>query len=293
MSKRHGGQAGLAVALALLIGLGVSACSDEAPQEPSPVPSSSATETPAPVPSPGEGVSLPPAGAAFDYQLGGAYEPPPGVEVVVRDSTADPAPEAYSICYVNGFQTQPGDHWPEELLVHEDSGEPLVDPNWPDEHLLDISTPANREDIAHRQADTIARCAQAGYQAVEFDNLDSYTRSEGRLELDDAVAHAKLLVEKAHEEGLAAAQKNTAELATRGREEIGFDFAVTEECDRWEECEDFAAVYGAHVLNIEYTDDLRGEPAEICARESTPESTIIRDRELVPDGEQEHAYRSC
>src|SRR3546814_6194319 len=57
---------------------------------------------------------LPPDGAAFDYQLGGAYPPPDGVEIVVRDRTAGPLEDAYSICYVNGFQTQPGeqDLWP-------------------------------------------------------------------------------------------------------------------------------------------------------------------------------------
>ncbi len=288
MSNRHGGQARLA-AVAVLIVLGASACSDEAPEEPPP-----ATEgTPTRVPSAPEGVALPPAGAAFDYQLGGAYDPPPGVEVVVRDSTADPAPGAYSVCYVNGFQTQPEVDWPDELVLHDESGAPLVDPNWPDEHLLDISTAAKREAAADRQAEAVARCAEAGYQAVEFDNLDSYTRSDGQLELTDAVEFASLLVDTAHEEGLAAAQKNTAELGPRGREEIGYDFAVTEECDRWDECKDFAEVYGEHVLNIEYTDDLRGSPDDVCARDSVPPSTIVRDRDLVPEGEPEHAYRSC
>lgn len=37
--------------------------------------------------------------------------------VVVRDSTDMPEPGLYSICYVNGFQTQPGAEWPVELLV--------------------------------------------------------------------------------------------------------------------------------------------------------------------------------
>ena len=238
-------------------------------------------------------MALPPAGAGFDYQLGGAYDPPPGAAVVVRDSTAPPAEGAYSVCYVNGFQTQPGADWPEDLLVREDSGEPLVDPNWPDEYLLDISTAENREAIADRQAETIEQCAEAGYQAVEFDNLDSYSRSEGRLDLDDAVPHAALLVDKAHEQGLAAAQKNTAELGTRGRDEIGYDFAVTEECDRWEECEDFTEIYGEHVLDIEYTDDLRGSAEEVCGRDSTPDSTIVRDRDLVPEDESGYTYLRC
>jgi hypothetical protein len=32
----------------------------------------------------------PPPGAGFDYQLGGDYAPPDGVEVVSRDHTDDP-----------------------------------------------------------------------------------------------------------------------------------------------------------------------------------------------------------
>ena len=72
--------------------------------------------------------SLPTSGAV-DYQLGGAYEPADGVTVVVRDRTDEPLEGAYSICYVNGFQTQPGElsDWPSGLLLEKD-GEPLIDP---------------------------------------------------------------------------------------------------------------------------------------------------------------------
>lgn len=57
--------------------------------------------------SPGEPeVMLPPAGAAFDYQIGGDYPLPTGTEVVSRDWFEGSAvPTAYSICYVNAFQT--------------------------------------------------------------------------------------------------------------------------------------------------------------------------------------------
>ncbi|MCL4288166.1 MAG: hypothetical protein KJ006_11045, partial [Thermoleophilia bacterium] len=51
----------------------------------------------------------PPANAGFDYQIGGDYPLPAGVSVVSRDwFSGSPAPDpAYSICYVNAFQTQP------------------------------------------------------------------------------------------------------------------------------------------------------------------------------------------
>jgi hypothetical protein len=243
-----------------------------------------------------DGVVLPPAGARFDYQLGGASPVPDGATVVARDSTDEPAAGAYGICYVNGFQTQPGVEWPDELLVQDADGEPLVDPGWPDEHLFDLSTETTRRAVAERQAATIDGCAASGQQAVEFDNLDSWTRSDGAFDEDDAVAFASLLVARAHAAGLATAQKNTAELGTRGRDEVGYDFAVTEECDRYDECDAFTDVYGALVFDVEYTDDLRGTVEQVCARvtELDPApSTIVRDRDLVPADDPAHAYTAC
>ena len=143
------------------------------------------------------------------------------------------------------------------------------------------------------QGQTIRRCKTAGFRAVEFDNLDSYTRSKGALSEADAIAFAKLLVSAAHDEGLAAAQKNTDQLGARGRTEIGFDFAIAEECDRFDECGDYTKVYGAHVLDVEYPDDLRGTFAEVCGRKGTPALTILRDRDLVPRGADRYVYRSC
>jgi len=240
-----------------------------------------------------EGPAPFPAGAGFDYQLGASYDPPAGTTVVVRDSTAEPAAGAYGVCYVNGFQTQPGVEWPEELLVHDSSGGLLVDPGWPDEHLFDLARADTRQAVAARMADTIDDCAADGYDAVEFDNLDSYGRSEGAFDLDDAVAYATLLVGHAHEAGLAAAQKNTAELEARGRDEIGFDFAVVEECDFYRECADFTDVYGDRVLAVEYDDELRDTFAEACARPETPSSTILRDRDLVGPDDEGYVFDRC
>ncbi|WP_423920727.1 endo alpha-1,4 polygalactosaminidase [Frigoribacterium sp. 2-23] len=251
-----------------------------------------APETPAPAQT-SPGAALWPAGAGFDYQLGGASPVPEGVTVVARDSTDEPAKAGFDICYVNGFQTQPGVEWPDGWLLHRSDGELLVDPGWPDEHLFDTANPSTRQAVAERLGTTIDGCAAAGYDAVEFDNLDSYSRSDGALSLDDAVAFARLLVARAHAAGLVAGQKNTGELEVRGRDEIGYDFAVTEECDRFDECPGFTEVYGSNVLDIEYTDDLRGSFADVCAREGTPASTILRDRDLAPAGRDGHVYERC
>ena len=238
------------------------------------------------------GFAVFPAGAIPDYQLGDPYDPPPGVSVVTRDSTQPVAPGVYSICYINGFQTQPGVTWPNDLLIHK-GNRLLVDPNWPDEHIIDISTSATRAAAASRQFASIDACAAAGYAAVEFDNLDSYTRSADQLSLDDAVAFATLLVQRAHKAGLAAGQKNTSELGKRGRDRIGFDFVVAEECDQFSECSSYTDVYGARVIDIEYTDALRRPFAEVCSDAATPRSTILRDRELTSPGSADYSYQHC
>lgn len=235
-----------------------------------------------------------PPGALADYQLGGGYAPPAGVTVVVRDSTDEPAPGLFSICYVNGFQTQPGVNWPADLLVRGPDGKPFADPDWPDEYLLDISTAAKRKDNLERLMPMIRACADKGFDAVEFDNLDSYTRSGGSLALADAVAFATLLVQAAAELGLPAGQKNTAELGRRGRDQVGFSFAVAEGCHRWDECATYTRVYGAdQVLGIEYDGDLRGSFAEACDDPDRPASLILRDRDLAPKGAAGHVFQAC
>ncbi|WP_336659251.1 endo alpha-1,4 polygalactosaminidase [Leucobacter sp. USHLN153] len=235
-----------------------------------------------------------PAGAIPDYQLGGAYEPEADVGVVVRDRTAEPAPGVYSICYVNAFQTQPGglDAWPEQLLLQLD-GATLFDPDWPDEALLDTSSTEKREAIAAVVVPWIDGCAEAGFDAVEFDNLDSYTRSHGALSLEDNVALSELLVDGAHAAGLAAGQKNAAEdTVTLGRG-AGFDFAIAEECAAYEECESYTAVYGEAVIDIEYSDQLPKPFTEMCSDENTPASVVLRDRDLLTPSDEGYVRQSC
>lgn len=228
-----------------------------------------------------------------DYQLGGAYPPPAGVTVVVRDSTGDPVPGLYNICYLNGFQSQPDSKWPTDLVVRKADGSALVDAEWPDEFLLDISSPSQRKANLELLLPLIAGCAKKGFKAVEFDNLDSYTRSEGLITQENAIAFATRLVNAAKENGLAAAQKNLSELGTLGRDKIGFSFVVAEECHRWDECKAYTDVYGSQVIDIEYSDDLRGTFADVCHDKNTPRATILRDRKLLPAGRVNYVYKRC
>ncbi|HEV7951034.1 MAG TPA: endo alpha-1,4 polygalactosaminidase [Glaciihabitans sp.] len=244
------------------------------------------------------GAKLPPANGVFDYQLGGAYKPAANVSIVVRDRTDSPAAGKYNICYVNGFQTQPGESasfakkYP-NLLVKGSNGKPIVDPDWPDEYLFDISTAAKRTQLSKIVGAWIDGCAKSGFRAVEADNLDSYTRSKGHLTQAHAIAFAKLLVARADKAGLAIGQKNGADFTKIGKNKIGFDFAVTEECQVYKECKAYTDVYGTQVYEVEYTDNgSKAYPAACKARGKTV-SVIYRDRDLVPRGTSGYVYKFC
>ncbi|WP_225829770.1 endo alpha-1,4 polygalactosaminidase [Streptomyces sp. NK08204] len=199
-------------------------------------------------------VRLPPRHAGFDYQIGGSYPPPPGVRIVSRDRSDSPAPGLYNICYVNAFQAQPAERgsWPADLLLRDAHGGVVIDEDW-NEPLLDIRTADKRRRVAERVNGWIDGCAAKGFDAVEPDNYDSYSRSRHLLTAADATAFVTLLSRHAHARHLAIAQKNTAELAGQ-RERTGLDFAVTEECGQYDECELYAKAFDDRVVDIEYTD---------------------------------------
>jgi hypothetical protein len=237
-------------------------------------------------------VRLPPVGGRLDYQLGGAYAPPAGVTIVSRDRHDEPAAGLYSICYVNGFQAQQSenDFWLDEapdLVLRDERGEPVVDRDW-DEMLLDIGTPEKRTRLIAVVGGYIQGCARDGFDAVEIDNLDSYTRSGNRLRESDAIAFIAGLAQVAHESGLAIAQKNSSELASRKRE-LGTDFVVAEECARYDECDVYMEAYGEHVLMIEYR---RTDFTASCQRYPAY-PIVLRDVNLVPRGGQAYVFDDC
>jgi Glycoside-hydrolase family GH114 len=245
-----------------------------------------------PAPPAGADVRLPPAGARFSYQLGGPYEPPGNVGIVERDRTAAPAAGRYSVCYVNAFQGQPGSlawwqHNHPDLLLR-NANDPVIDQQW-GEPLLDITNPTRLMAVVGPWID---ECARTGYQGVEADNLDSFTRSDGLLDSGKALDYSRLLVQRAHANGLAIGQKNAAELSPDARR-VGFDFAVAEECQFHDECDEYTAVYGDALLEIEYTDQAGDAFARACAARGSRASVVLRDRELAPAGEASHVEQWC
>lgn len=247
----------------------------------------------------------PPANAGFDYQIGGDYPLPAGVSVVSRDwfsGTAAPDP-AYTVCYVNAFQTQadePGtdrpderSNWPRSLVLSK-LGD---DPHWGGEYLIDISTKRKRKRAARWVGQMIRGCAAGGFEAVEFDNLDSWTRFNGTplarkvpFGKRDAVAFATLIAARAHALDLAVGQKNTVELGAKARRRVGFDFVIAEECARYHECGRYLRAYGDHVISVEYH---RPTFERACAEIGDRVSVVLRDRNVSRPGARGYKYAAC
>jgi len=237
-------------------------------------------------------VTLPPSDGKFDYQLGGPYAPPAGVAIVSRDRSATPAAGLYNICYINGFQIQTDEtsFWMTshpDLILQDSQGHPVVDTAW-NEMLIDVSTPAKRTAVAAIVAGWIDACQAAGFDAIEIDNLDSYSRSQGLLVADDNVAAMGLFSAAAHHDGLAIAQKNSTELVPR-RVEMATDFVTAEECNRYSECATYFSSYGDHVLMVEYRQS--DFTAGCTAYPGT--SLVLRDLDLVPAGSSGYVFQLC
>ncbi|KAF7303624.1 Glyco-hydro-114 domain-containing protein [Mycena indigotica] len=165
----------------------------------------------------------------FDYQIGGAFTPVSSVTTVSRDRADSPVKGLYNICYVNTFQSQSGSDkaWWEKnaaSLLLQQNGKPYLDPDW-DEYIFNTSTVANRNALAAIVKPWIDECASKGFNAIEPDNLDTYTRFK-QLSKADNVAFAKILSDYAHSKNLAFGQKNTAELKQADKTAGGFDVSV-------------------------------------------------------------------
>jgi hypothetical protein len=237
-------------------------------------------------------VILPVGNAPFDYQIGGAYPPPAGVTIVSRDRGDAVAPGIYNICYVNGFQIQPGEAatWMAshaDLILKNAQGQAVIDPDW-NEMLVDTSSPSKRDALLKVVGPWIDDCAAKGFNAVEIDNLDSSGRSKGLLTEENNVALMGLLSARAHGAGLAAGQKNASALVAR-KADLGTDFAVAEECNRYSECDVYKQAYGTRVFVIEHR---REDFTKGCTTEADL-SIVLRDLEVTKPGSGTYVFDGC
>ena len=121
---------------------------------------------------------------------------------------------------------------------------------WEDERWLDIRA---RGSLLQLMAARVDACADKGFDAVEFDNVDGYTNETGfPLTAWHQLNYNRGLAALAHERGLSAALKNDVDQI--GQLVASFDFAINEECLVYEECDAYEPFVkeGKAVFNIEY-----------------------------------------
>ena len=271
-----------------------------------------------------------PANVKWDYQIGGAYAPDTSVGVVTRDRSSTPVTEKYNICYINAFQTQPDnaahafwlnsepstaslgsssvlithcstDSTRNALILRNSSNLPYEDKDWKGEYYFNTTTADNRKALAEIVNGWIDECKSKGFNAIEPDNLENFARSSRLITIDNNLDYAKLLAVHAHDLNLAIGQKNGgSELGSQGKDKAGFDFAIAEECQKFNECNAYTNVYGNETLEVEYVDpDADDQGRSIfdaaCKARGSKISVIFRDVLVVPPGsdEEEYVYEEC
>ena len=101
--------------------------------------------------------------------------------------------------------------------------------------------------------DRVKMCAQRGYDAVEFDNVDGYQNHTGfPLTGSDQLTYNTFLANLAHKHGLSAVLKN--DVGQVSKLLPYFDFALNEQCFQYKECGKLRPFVnaGKAVFGVEY-----------------------------------------
>ncbi len=159
-----------------------------------------------------------------------------------------------AICYIDAGTYEPGRSddslFPAGLKGSAVSG-------WPGELWLDVR-PAGPNYSALKSI-MVARaqmCQTKGFDAIEWDNVDSYENSPGfATTASDQITYNTFLATTAHTLGLSAGLKNDVDqVATL---QPSFDFSIDEECFKYSECSTETPFINDNkaVFETEYSDD--------------------------------------
>jgi S-formylglutathione hydrolase FrmB/endo-alpha-1,4-polygalactosaminidase (GH114 family) len=181
---------------------------------------------------------------------------------------------AHAVCYLSAGTAEKfrPDY---EKYVHFDKrhggrllGKPFSD-RFSNENWLDIGKKVNRRFVLSRMRKRTAKCAKAGFDAVEYDVVDAYAQGRKvtgfRISPKAQLKYDRSLARIAHDDGLAVGLKN--DLGQLKKLEPDFDFAVNEQCLQYHECTNnpppgYRAFLdaGKAVFQVEY----RQQPDEFC-----------------------------
>jgi endo-alpha-1,4-polygalactosaminidase (GH114 family) len=194
-----------------------------------------------------------------------------GITPNTRAVTSIHSRGGHAVCYVSAGSWEnwrpDAKQFPAQALGNELAG-------WQGEKWLNI---ANQKPLLPLMRSRAKKCRRAGFDAIDWDNVDGYTNKTGfRLSGKDQRAYNLQLANIAHDQGLAVGLKN--DVSQAATLEPSFDFVVNESCTIFNECELLAPFEkaGKAIVAIEYKTD----PLEFCTRVSPRWSAMVMDREL-------------
>jgi hypothetical protein len=163
---------------------------------------------------------------------------------------------AKAVCYVSGGTWEDwrpdAAAFPASVKGNGVAGGPNGQP-WPGENWLDVR---NLSQLLPLMDARVAKCQAAGFDAMEFDNVDSFDNDPGfPVTAADQLAYNKALADLAHNRGMSVALKN--DLSQVSGLVGSFDFAINEECQQYNECATLKPFLDAQkaVFQIEYSDN--------------------------------------
>lgn len=184
---------------------------------------------------------------------------------------------AHAVCYVSAgtaerFRPDYGQYATFDRRHHHSLlGKPFSD-RFANEYWLNLANgDGQREFILRRVEARTEKCAQAGFDGVEYDVVDAYAQGR-RVTGWRITAHQQLVFDRAlaaiaHRNGLSVGLKN--DLGQVPKLEPNFDYAINEQCFQYRECANNPAPgyraftwAGKAVFGVEY----RLEPKRFCGR---------------------------
>jgi hypothetical protein len=222
---------------------------------PQPSPSPSPTLSPSPTPTSTASSLSVPAETKWYWQLQGTVNMNIAAKVYDIDMF-DNSANTFSalkqsghivVCY---FSAGTWENWRPDANLFPTSALGSNVSGWQGEKWLDVRDSTVRSIMAQRM--DLAK--SKGCDGLEPDNVDGYANKSGfPLTMQDQIDFNTYLADQAHARGMIVALKNSTDLVSSlvGK----FDFAVVEECFRYNECSAYTPFInqGKAVLNAEYT----------------------------------------
>jgi hypothetical protein len=153
-----------------------------------------------------------------------------------------------AICYLSAGTFEP---WRPDAASFPDSIKGRAVGGFKDEKWLDIRQTSVLLPIMDAR---VTKCRQAGFDGVEWDNVDAYSNRSGfPLTAADQLFYNASLANLAHAHGLTVALKNDVEQLV----DLGpyFDYAINEQCQQYSECGGYTTSFigqGKAVFQVEY-----------------------------------------